>query len=379
MKKRLLSILLLLSVLMMLAPGASANTTQSFGQVTAQDVNMRKSASTEAEVLAALSLNEEVEVLGEEGSWYRILYNDMVGYVSQNYVFVNATGSRAAYVTQDGVGLRGAPSEAAYIVTPLYGGQALKVKQMIGNWYFVVAGDQVGYVDRHYVTMTKGTNTASSLLRVGMEGQEVMRLQNELYDRGFLGKVDITGVYGAKTRTAVSEFQKACDLDADGAAGAQTLEQLYDPTNKTSKANAFATQVKGSVTLFNWFEGGAEWLAKGAVYQITDVRTGLSFKVKRFGGWYHADSVPLTAADTAVFKKIVNGKWTWDRRAIWVSYRGRTVAASMNCMPHLSTPIKNNNFPGHFCVHLYKSKVHENSKECPRHQAAVQSAYKAGR
>lgn len=379
MKKKLLCLCLVVATLLAVAPGASATNAKNIGQVTAQDVNMRKSPSTEAEVLFVLPLNAEVEVLEEEGSWYRVLYNNTAGYVSQNYVFVNAMGSRAAYVLQDGAPLRGAPSDTAYTVAALSGGQGIKVKQMVGEWYFVVAGDQVGYVARHYITMTKGTNTASNMLKIGMEGQEVMRMQNELYDRGFLSKADITGVFGAKTRTAVAEFQDACDLESDGWAGAQTLEYLYDINNKVTKANALATQVKGTVQLYSWFDGGSDWLAKGAVYKITDVRTGLTFNAKRFGGWYHADTVPLTAADTAVFSKIVNGKWTWDRRAIWVTYRGKTVAASMNCMPHLSTPIKNNNFHGHFCVHLYKSKVHENSKECPRHQAAVQAAYKAGR
>lgn len=356
--------------------GAAART---FAQVTAQDVKLRSQPNTDSDILAQLPVNAEIEILEEVDSWYRVLYDGTVGYVHRDYVFINSTGSRAAYVIEDGVKLRGGASDSAYVVAQLKASQGIKVKNMVGDWYFAIAGESVGYVHRSYVTMTQATNTASNLLKVGMEGQEVKRMQNKLYDRGFLAKADITGSFGSKTRDAVREFQKASSIDADGIAGASTLELLYDINNKTTKANALATQVKGSVELLSWFSGGGDWLARYSKFVVIDVKTGLSFNARRFGGWYHADSEPITAADTAVFKKIVNGTWTWDRRAIWVVYRGRVVAASMNCMPHLSSPTKSNNFPGHFCIHLYKSKVHENSKECPRHQAKVQEAYRAGR
>lgn len=380
MRKKLVSLLLLAGILLLALPqGWTSASERAFGRITAQDVNLRKEANTTSDILAALPLGSEVEVLGEDGSFYRVLYENLVGYVHFEYILADTTSSRAAYVLQDGVKLRGAPSEAAYVVAALSSGQGVKVKDMIGEWYFVVAGDSVGYVHRTYLTMTRATNTSSSQLKMGMEGQEVKRMQTELYERGFLAKVDISGSFAAKTREAVREFQKACDIDPDGVAGATTLEMLYDVNNKISKANALATQVKGSVELLDWFKGGNEWFKKYTQMTVIDVKTGISFNIRRFGGWYHADSEPLTASDTANFKKIVNGKWTWDRRAIWVSYRGRVVAASMNCMPHLSSPTKTNNFPGHFCIHLYNSKVHENSKECPRHQSKVQAAYKAGR
>ncbi len=378
MIKRWIALALLFALCVSVSSGVSASPSREFGQVSSQGVRLRSAPNTESDILAELAVNTELEVLDEQDGWYRVLYGNIVGYVRQDYMFVNATGSRAAYVLQDGVKLRGGPGYASYVTAELSASQGVKVKQMVGEWYFVIAGDQSGFVHREYLLMTKATNTASNLLKVGMEGQEVKRMQTKLSERGFLPKADATGTYGAKTREAVSAFQKAAGLSADGTAGAQTLAVLYDPANKISKANALATQVKGSVELLDWFKGGQDLIYKGAKFTVIDVKTGLSFNVRRFGGWYHADSEPLTANDTAIFKKIV-GEWTWDRRAIWVKIGSHVVAASMNCMPHLVSPTSSNNFPGHFCIHLYKSKVHENSKECPRHQAAVQSAYRAGK
>ncbi len=65
-----------------------------------------------------------------------------------------------------------------------------------------------------------------ALLRVGSIGPEVIQLQNRLKELGFYdGEVD--GKYFAGTETAVLAFQTQHGLDADGMAGAQTLEKLY--------------------------------------------------------------------------------------------------------------------------------------------------------
>ena len=289
-------------------------------------------------------------------------------------------GSRGAYVLDDDTALRGGPDEHTYVVERLAAGQGVRVKRVVGEWYFVSANEKAGYVHRQHLTMTTASMASASMLKQGMEGQEVEKLQQELYRRGFLGKDGLTGTYSSATRKAVLEYQQAAGLgSADGVAGAETLNSIYDSSNDLKKETATFTQLKGSVILLDWFEGGEEWLHKGAKFTVTDVRTGLSFRARRFGGWYHADVEPITASDTAIMKRVAGGTWSWDRRPIWVTYNGKTVAASMHCMPHMANPTRSNNFDGHFCIHLKGSKVHENSKECPRHQACVTEAYRAGR
>jgi len=178
-------------------------------------------------------------------------------------------------------------------------------------------------------------------------------------------------------KAPVAEFQKAAGLPSDGVAGMVTLAAVYDRSNNVMKANADYNKVKGSVVLLNWFNGGEQWLHKGARFTVIDVRTQVSFRLRRFGGWYHADCEPITAYDTSIIKK--NLGFSWNRRAIWIVYNGRVVAGSMHTMPHMDSTIKTNNFPGHLCVHLAGSKVHETGRECSRHQACVQEAYRKGR
>ena len=364
------AVLLLLAV----CTGALAADT---GIITADGVNLRESPDKESNAIGTLELGSEVEVLAVENGWYRImLKSGTVGYIRQDYIFSNSSGSRGAYVLDDGTYIRGGPSEDTYAVKQLTAGKGVRIKAVFGEWFYVVADDATGYVYRTHLTLT-GSNTASgSMLRTGMEGEEVERLQKKLYDRGFMSKRDMSGVYDSATRKAVLEYQKKAGLSsADGIAGAETLNSVFDSTNKLTKENATFTKLKGSVVLLDWFKGGSEWLNKGAKFTVTDVRTGKSFRARRFGGWYHADSEPITKEDTAVMKSLEG--FSWNRRPIWVTYNGKTVAASMHTMPHMANPTKSNGFDGHFCIHLLNSKVHANSKACPRHQACVQEAYRA--
>ena len=364
------AVLLLLAV----CTGALAADT---GIITADGVNLRESPDKESNALGTLELGSEVEVLAVENGWYRImLKSGTVGYIRQDFIFSNYSGSRGAYVLDDGTYIRGGPSEDTYAVKQLTAGKGVRIKAVFGEWFYVVADDATGYVYRTHLTLT-GSNTASgSMLRTGMEGEEVERLQKKLYDRGFRSKRDMSGVYDSATRKAVLEYQKKAGLSsADGIAGAETLNSVFDSTNKLTKENATFTKLKGSVVLLDWFKGGNEWLNKGARFTVISSMGGKIWT--KFGGWYHADSEPITKEDTAVMKSLEG--FSWNRRPIWVTYNGKTVAASMHTMPHMANPTKSNGFDGHFCIHLLNSKVHANSKACPRHQACVQEAYRAGK
>ena len=107
---------------------------------------------------------------------------------------------------------------------------------------------------------------------------------------------------------------------------------------------------------------------------VVDIETGLSFRVQRRGGTYHADVQPLTAQDTAIMSVIYNGEWSWKRKAVVVEVAGRRIAASMNGMPHGVGAIRGNHFPGHFCIHFRDSKVHQSGKENLAHQMMIWKA-----
>ena len=86
-------------------------------------------------------------------------------------------------------------------------------------------------------------------LRNGSSGSDVKKLQQALINAGYdVGSTGADGIYGAKTKAAVTAYQKANGLTVDGIAGNQTLGSLYSSksTNTNSSKNTNITpEIKG--------------------------------------------------------------------------------------------------------------------------------------
>ncbi|MFA9560590.1 hypothetical protein ACERII_25140 [Evansella sp. AB-rgal1] len=134
----------------------------------------------------------------------------------------------------------------------------------------------------------------------------------------------------------------------------------------------FVLQQKHFGELVEWDEMQHQ-IPKYAEFKITDLETGLKFRAQRRAGSNHADVQPLTKEDTAIMKKIYNGKWSWNRRAILVHVNGKRIAASMHGMPHGGGALAND-FPGHFCIHFRGSTTHTSKKLDLSHQAMIHVA-----
>ena len=126
----------------------------------------------------------------------------------------------------------------------------------------------------------------------------------------------------------------------------------------------------------NWFNGGSSVLKKGSYGYIYDIDTGITVRIKRMGGHYHADVEPATTADTAKLLKIANGKFSWKSHAVILKANGKYVASDINTLPHGDQTLKNNNYDGQFCLHTSGSKTHASSKENKEHQKSINRAYK---
>jgi hypothetical protein len=165
-------------------------------------------------------------------------------------------------------------------------------------------------------------------------------------------------------------------LDSGGNLYDGTSRQMLEIDRKMkiilkSYAERLRTDHYGQI--LHWKQAGT-LIADKSILKVTDLETGLTFEVQKRAGRNHADVQPLTKADTAVMKKIYNGKWSWNRKAVLVEYNGKRFAASMNGMPHGGDGIPGNNFSGHFCIHFQGSMTHGRGKIDPMHQLMVYKA-----
>lgn len=146
--------------------------------------------------------------------------------------------------------------------------------------------------------------------------------------------------------------------------------QELEPYSTTHYDNNIVTVEK-----LNWFSVVNSLFEKFTDARVVDVETKKEYKVRRVGGYNHADVEALTTKDTATFKSLYNGTWSWTRRAVWVQVGKIWIAASINGMPHSYSYISDNNEDGHTCIHFYMSRTHGSDNLDPAHQNAVNTAY----
>jgi len=253
----------------------------------------------------------------------------------------------------------------------------------------------------------------TGLLKLGSQGPAVTSLQQDLTALGF-NTYGVDSIFGSNTEKAVVAFQKAKGIAADALVGSQTKTALTNAlqgkktyiiqrgdslagiasrfgvnVNDLMKVNGLSSwTVNAGVVLIipnasigirhpemaDWWTVVDAAFPRKANATVTDIETGITFGIHRYGGTNHADVEPLTAADTAKFKTIYGGQWSWNRRAVMVNMNGRVFAASMNGMPHGGQDIYNNNFDGQFCIHFLNSRTHGTNRVDEAHQAAIQKA-----
>ena len=261
---------------------------------------------------------------------------------------------------------------------------------------FVAIFGLMGYKNKVYAAST----TVTHVLKQGMQNSEVAALQERLKELN-LFSTNVTGYFGNITKQSVVSFQSSNGLYTDGVVGPITADALFNQqqqvlakTETVSRGDSDRQNV-----LIPWFNGVEDIFSLGSEAIVTDVDTGISFRVKRTGGTNHSDTETLSKGDTELLKKIFDGKWSWERRAVIVTVGNRIIAASMAGMPHAGRDdkparaivsnrsdgygtgvnydsIKGNGMSGHFDIHFLNSRTHGTNRVDEKHQAMIQKAAK---
>ncbi len=189
MKKVLKTILII--ILMMTIAGVTFATT---GTVTTNGLNLRESASASANVITSLSNGTTVNIVGEDGNWYKITYQNYTGYVSKDYLNKNsddtATTSDASTAKTDDSNTDSSnastsnsnivtiteaktTSDAQVYILPLINstklskinsGDDLKVVSLTGKWAYIQDNAVSGWVlvSKLNIKTTEESNTTTS-------------------------------------------------------------------------------------------------------------------------------------------------------------------------------------------------------------------------
>jgi hypothetical protein len=170
--------------------------------------------------------------------------------------------------------------------------------------------------------------------------------------------------------------QKLYRLEKQGNLWDETNHQrIVLSTESAAQLRLLAEMLRGQYygKLIDW-SSARELVPRKSIFSITDVASGMSFRVQRRAGTDHADVQPLTKEDSRIMKEIYGGEWSWKRKAVLVHSNGQWIAASMNGMPHGGDGIPDNDFSGHFCVHFLGSTTHKSDEPDVAHQLMIHKA-----
>lgn len=168
---------------------------------------------------------------------------------------------------------------------------------------------------------------------------------------------DVSGDWAKVKYKGVTGYMRTEDLSAKGSS-----------SSGKSKGDSWKSQVK----MLKWFEGGKSFLHEGSYGMLYDVKTGKQIKIKRMGGYNHADCEPATKSDAKKLKSLGS---SWDPRPGILRVGDKFTACSFNTYEHGDQTIKNNGYNGQFCLHMIGSKTHGGDQVRSDHQSAIKRAY----
>lgn len=126
---------------------------QQTGMTTGDALRFRAAASADAKIYSLLEKGTVLDILGEEGSWYKVRCSDgTVGYVSADYVSVAWTEC-AGTVTGGTINVRKGPGTDYSKIATVYTSKNVTVLDKENGWYKVSFDGTTGYVRADFIEL----------------------------------------------------------------------------------------------------------------------------------------------------------------------------------------------------------------------------------
>lgn len=193
---------------------------------TTVNLNLRTSASTSGSILTTIPSGETVTYRGTYGSWFKVSYNGMTGYVSSQYLTpTSTTSTKTVYSTTANLNLRQSTSTTSTILLTIPSGGLVTYLGTYGSWFKVTYNGKTGYVASEYLKPMTDTNGAGRTVVI---------------DAGHGGN-DPGAIYG-------SVYEKVITLDI-ATRLASVLSSTYDYNVKLTRSNDTYLSISERVSL----------------------------------------------------------------------------------------------------------------------------------
>jgi len=331
---------------------------------TTDKVNFRTAPSTDAGIIRTVDTGTNVQIVEHDpAGWSKVKVNGTTGFMRSDFLMV-PKGTPVTLCTTGGVNLRAGPSTDTKILRTLNPETNVEVLEHDpAGWSSVRINGTSGFIRSDLLVLpghaaTLGTSLAQAPTTLKTVGGVNLRSEPST-------DAKIISVLNTGTSVEVLEYNPDgwSKVRLNGSAGFIRSDLLSEGA--------------GSVELLSW-SVARDLIKNGVNMRVVDVRTGSSFTLRSFSKNGHADVEPVTQTDTDTILQTRGGTWSWAARPVWVTIGNRTIAASMNGMPHAGSTISKNGMNGHLCLHFWGTITNNKSYEKDLNNA-VMEAFNAGR
>ena len=186
MKKYILKSLVIVMILALFMTGISLAQT---GTIKGSDfLNLRESPSTSSNLVVRMPGDASFEILGEEGDWYRVQYQDYTGYVSKQYVEVQsqtanpdiAPAANAKGIVNKNSDVYVLPLLKSTKISSIASGTEVLVVSITGKWAYVQTDTTSGWIFTSNVNGIEGQANSETNQTENNTAPESNTVENEV-------------------------------------------------------------------------------------------------------------------------------------------------------------------------------------------------------
>lgn len=186
MKKYILKSLVIVMILAIFMTGISLAQT---GTIKGSDfLNLRESPSTSSNLVVRMPGDASFEILGEEGDWYRVQYQDYTGYVSKQYVEVQsqtanpdiAPAANAKGIVNKNSDVYVLPLLNSTKISSISSGTEVLVVSITGKWAYVQTDTTSGWIFTSNVNGIEGQANSETNQTENNTAPESNTVENEV-------------------------------------------------------------------------------------------------------------------------------------------------------------------------------------------------------
>lgn len=166
------------------------------------NLNIRKEAGEEAELVGKLPRDAGCDILSTDGEWAEIQSGEVTGYVKSEFLltgnealdYAPEVSSEIATCTTDTLRVREEPNTECEILALMPKGEEVEVMEDLGDWLKVTVDSEVGYVSADYVSVSNELTKAMTMTEVKYgQGVSDVRVDLVAYACQFVGNPYVWG------------------------------------------------------------------------------------------------------------------------------------------------------------------------------------------